>query len=336
MKNLRYIFLVIVFLFFKISFAFSELTASAPTNIIQSIASATSFSSINENTAESADQVQNATSEAINTEEVLETVQQEAETFGQQNDEEALAAFSGSGDTQLIVIGGEENQYAGKDDLEPNLDTIVYDTGMMTLTKEGGNYNNDNTNTIFDATPGAQQARIKVYVDFKRNVLFGEIQSTVTLHNGSGMTTLAKGGSSDLGDAEFPIDRELTKTLVTSTGQIGVGATDDPFPWFDESGSGTNGKHSITSFIREDGQPAEFWDNSERLAMQKNVSHAAGGTENVLIEARFKTATGLLGTSTASFEASHAAHNASAADFIDGVVRYSATVETIATNYTGD
>ena len=336
MKNLRYIFLVIFFLFFKTSFAFSELTASAPTNIIQSIASATSFSSINENTAESADQVQNATSEAINTEEVLETVQQEAETFGQQNDEEALAAFSGSGDTQLIVIGGEENQYAGKDDLEPNLDTIVYDTGMMTLTKEGGNYNNDNTNTIFDATQGAQQARIKVYVDFKRNVLFGEIESTVTLHNGSGMTTLAKGGSSDLGDANFPIDRELTKTLVTSTGKIGVGATDDPFPWFDESGSGTNGKHSITSFIREDGQPAEFWDNSERLAMQNNVSHASGGTGNVLIEARFKTATGLLGTSTASFEASHAAHNASAADFIDGVVRYSATVETIATNYTGD
>jgi hypothetical protein len=207
---------------------------------------------------------------------------------------------------------------------------------MMTLTKEGGNYNNDNTNTIFDATPGAQQARIKVYVDFKRNVLFGEIESTVTLHNGSGMSTIAKGGSSDLGDADFPIDRELTKTLVTSTGQIGVGATDDPWPWYDESGSGTNGKHSITSFIREDGQPAEFFDNDERLAMQKNVSHAAGGTGNVLIEARFKTATGLLGTSTASFEASHAAHNASAADFIDGVVRYSATVDTVATNYTGD
>ena len=262
MKNLRYIFLVIVFLFFKTSFAFSELTASAPTNIIQSIASATSFSSINENTAESADQVQNATSEAINTDEVLETVQQEAETFGQQNDGEALAAFSG-GETQLVVIGGEENELLGKKDLEPNLDTVVYDTGMMTLTKEGGNYNNDNTNTIFDATPGAQQARIKVYVDFKRNVFFGEIESTVTLHNGSGMTTLAKGGAADLGDAEFPIDKELTKTLVTSTGQIGVGAN-DPFPWFDESGSGTNGKHSITSFIREDGQPAEFWDNSER------------------------------------------------------------------------
>ena len=335
MKNLRYIFLVIVFLFFKTSFAFSELTASAPTNIIQSIASATSFSSINENTAESADQVQNATSEAINTDEVLETVQQEAETFGQQNDEEALAAFSG-GETQLVVIGGEENEFEGKKDLEPNLDTVVYDTGMMTLTKEGGNYNNDNTNTIFDATPGAQQARIKVYVDFKRNVFFGEIESTVTLHNGSGMTTLAKGGAAVLGDAEFPIDKELTKTLVTSTGQIGVGAN-DPFPWFDESGSGTNGKHSITSFIREDGQPAEFWDNSERLAMQKNVSHGTGGSENVLIEARFTTpGEGTLGTSTASFEASHAAHNASAADFIDGVVRYSATANTVATNYTGD
>ena len=335
MKNLRYIFLVIVFLFFKTSFAFSELTASAPTNIIQSIASATSFSSINENTAESADLVQNATSEAINTDEVLETVQQDAETFGQQNDGEALAAFSG-GETQLVVIGGEENEFEGKKDLEPNLDTVVYDTGMMTLTKEGGNYNNDNTNTIFDATPGAQQARIKVYVDFKRNVFFGEIESTVTLHNGSGMTTLAKGGAAVLGDAEFPIDKELTKTLVTSTGQIGVGAN-DPFPWFDESGSGTNGKHSITSFIREDGQPAEFWDNSERLAMQKNVSHGTGGSENVLIEARFTTpGEGTLATSTASFEASHAAHNASAADFIDGVVRYSATANTVATNYTGD
>ena len=216
------------------------------------------------------------------------------------------------------------------------MDTIVYDTGMMTLTKEGGNYNNDNTNTIFDATPGAQQARIKVYVDFKRNVFFGEIESTVTLHNGSGMTTLAKDGAAVLGDAEFPIDKELTKTLVTSTGQIGVGAN-DPFPWFDESGSGTNGKHSITSFIREDGQPAEFWDNSERLAMQKNVSHGTGGSENVLIEARFTTpGEGTLGTSTASFEASHAAHNASAADFIDGVVRYSATANTVATNFKGD
>ncbi|WP_023648877.1 hypothetical protein [Candidatus Pelagibacter ubique] len=335
MKNLRYIFLVIVFLFFKTSFAFSDLTASAPTNIIQSIASATSFSSINENTADSADQVQNATSEAINTDEVLETVQQDAETFGQQNDGEALAVFSG-GETQLVVIGGEENELLGKKDLEPNLDTVVYDTGMMTLTKEGGNYNNDNTNTIFDATPGAQQARIKVYVDFKRNVFFGEIESTVTLHNGSGMTTLAKGGAANLGDTEFPIDKELTKTLVTSTGQIGVGAN-DPFPWFDESGSGTNGKHSITSFIREDGQPAEFWDNSERLAMQKNVSHGTGGSENVLIEARFTTpGEGTLGTSTASFEASHAAHNASAADFIDGVVRYSATANTVATNFTGD
>ena len=335
MKNLRYIFLVIVFLFIKTSFAFSDLTASAPTNIIQSIASATSFSSINENTADSADQVQNATSEAINTDEVLETVQQDAETFGQQNDGEALAAFSG-GETQLVVIAGEENEFEGKKDLEPNLDTVVYDTGMMTLTKEGGNYNNDNTNTIFDATPGAQQARIKVYVDFKRNVLFGEIESTVTLHNGSGMTTLAKGGAADLGDTEFPIDKELTKTLVTSTGQIGVGAN-DPFPWFDESGSGTNGKHSITSFIREDGQPAEFWDNSERLAMQKNVSHGTGGSENVLIEARFTTpGEGTLGISTASFEASHAAHNASAADFIDGVVRYSATANTVATNFKGD
>ena len=67
--------------------------------------------------------------------------------------------------------------------------------------------------------------------------------------------------------------------------------------------------------------------------MQKNVSHATDGTKNVLIGARFKTpGEGTFGTSTASFEASHGAHDDDAADFIDGVVRYSATVNTTATN----
>jgi len=357
MKTLKYLISIIIFLFANTAFVFSDITASAPTNLIATIAAASSFSTINENTAESSELVQNITSEAIDTEQVLEAVQEGAEIFGQQNDDEALATFASEDTATLTVIGGEENVFASRRDLEPNLDTIVYDTGVMILTNEATsgsdiatNYNNDSSNTIFDATSGAQTARIKIYVDFKRNVLFGEIESTVTLQGGSGMTTLAKGGAKDISTLNFgePIDGELTKTLDTGTGALMPDA-DAPFAYYDlGEGNPTakDGKHSITSIVRANGTPASFEfgydDENERKAFQKEYSHdsTSGGEGNVLIGARFKTpGEGTFGTSTASFEASHGsgAANTSAADYIgaDGdrkVVRYSATVNTTATN----
>jgi hypothetical protein len=342
MKTLKYLISVIIFLFANTAFVFSDITASAPTNLIATIAAASSFSTINENTAESSELVQNITSEVIDTEQVLEAVQEGAETFGQQNDDEALAAFASEDTVTLAVIGGEENVYASRRDLEPNLDTIVYDTGVMILTNEVDSgsaiadyYNDDSSNRIFDATPGAQTARIIIYVDFKRNVLFGEIESTVTLQGKSGMTTLAKGGAADISNLDFsePIDKELTKTLVTSganAGTIGVG-NDDPWPW--------KNKHSITSLVKvvdETATQPEFYPN-ERIPAQTEYSHlnvdSTDAKGNVLIGARFFTpGEGTFGTSTASFEASHGAHNASATDYTEGVVRYSATATTTATN----
>jgi hypothetical protein len=340
MKTLKYLISVIIFLFANTAFVFSDITASAPTNLIATIAAASSFSTINENTAESSELVQNITNEVIDTEQVLEAVQEGAETFGQQNDDEALAAFASEDTVTLAVIGGEENVYASRRDLEPNLDTIVYDTGMMDLELAGGIYNQDQTSTIFSKVDGAQQARVIIYVDFNRNVLFGEIHSKVTLLNKNGglpMSTIAKGGAADISNLDFgePIDKELTKTLVTSganAGTIGVG-TEDPWAWWDETEGLEAGKHSLTSFIRKDGNPAVFYNETERLAMQKNVSHVTGGSGNVLIGARFFTpGEGTFGTSTASFEASHGAHGDTPEDFIAGVVRYSATASTTATN----
>jgi hypothetical protein len=171
------------------------------------------------------------------------------------------------------VIGGEENVFASRRDLEPNLDTIVYDTGVMILTNEAEsgsdiatNYNDDSSNRIFDDTLGAQTARIIIYVDFKRNVLFGEIESTVTLQGESGMTTLAKGGAADISNLDFgePIDKELTKTLDTTTGGLMPDA-DAPYAYWDLGGpdnppnpTAEGGKHSITSIVRADGTPALF------------------------------------------------------------------------------
>ena len=342
MKTLKYLISVIIFLFANTAFVFSDITASAPTNLIATIAAASSFSTINENTAESSELVQNITNEAIDTEQVLEAVQEGAEIFGQQNDDEALATFASEDTVTLTVIGGEENVFASRRDLEPNLDTIVYDTGVMILTNEAESdstiadyYNDDSSNRIFDATPGAQTARIIIYVDFKRNVLFGEIESTVTLQGGSGMTTLAKGGAADISNLDFgePIDKELTKTLVTAganAGTIGVG-DDDPWPWAD--------KHSITSLVKvvdETATQPVFY-AGERIPAQTEYSHlnvdSTDAKGNVLIGARFFTpGEGTFGTSTASFEASHSAHDATAATYTAGVVRYSATASTTATN----
>ena len=71
--------------------------------------------------------------------------------------------------------------------------------------------------------------------------------------------------------------------------------------------------------------------------MKKNVSHASGGDKNILVGAKFTTSgSGTPGQTTASFEASHAAKNASDADFADGVVRYSGTTTTTASKYTGE
>ena len=358
MKTLKYLISVIIFLFANTAFVFSDITASAPTNLIATIAAASSFSTINESTAESSELVQNITNEVIDTEQVLEAVQEGAEIFGQQNDDEALAAFASEDTATLTVIGGEENVFAGRRDLEPNLDTIVYDTGVMILTNEAdsgsdiaNNYNDDSSNTIFDATPGAQTARIKIYVDFKRNVLFGEIESTVTLENDLGagrkvLSTLAKGGAKVITNEDFsePIDGELTKTLDTGTGAL-MPDDDAPYAYYDLGGgnpTGENGKHSITSIVRADGTPASFEfgvdDENERKAFQKQYSHGTGGEKDILIGARFFTpGEANFGTSTASFEASFGGPDADAADYIgaDGdrkVVRYSATVSTTATN----
>ena len=184
MKIFKNLFYLIIILIFSSKSVFAEITASTPTNIIQKIASATSFTStISQSSAQNANIIQNTTSTVINGKELRKTVQQDAKTFGLLVNEAALARESGIASTnkQLVQIGGPKNLYEGREDLEPTLDTIVYDTGIMTLTKEGGHYNDDSSNTIFDATSGAQQARVKVYVDFKRKVLWGDVESRITL-----------------------------------------------------------------------------------------------------------------------------------------------------------
>ena len=101
--------------------------------------------------------------------------------------------------------------------------------------------------------------------------------------------------------------------------------------------------HSLTSLVKVDGNPADYFSGDDRKNMQKAVSHStasgnAAGDKNILVGASFSTGSvGTPGTTTASFEASHAAANASETNFVnDKVVRYSKTVTTTASKYKGD
>ena len=325
MKNIKSL-LCVVILFSSVGVSvLAEITASTKTNLIQKIASATSFTSTNQSSAQNANAIQNTTSSAIDGKQLRKTVQQDAKAFGLLVNEAALARVSGeaSQNTQLVRIGGAKNLYEGKKDLEPTLDTIVYDTGLVNLTKEGGNYNDDSSNTIFATTAGAQQGRIKVYVDFKRKVLWGDVESRITLTGESQMTNTYVGASSAI--TSLPVDKELIHTIDDGTNQP-LALSSEPYAWLN--------KHATTSLVKADGSLAPYYDNDERLAMQKNVSHGTGGDNNVLVGARFTTTgSGTPGQSTASFEATHAATGSSDTQFADGVVRYSATVETTATKF---
>ena len=82
MKIIKNIFNLIIVLSLSITNVFSEITASKPTNIIQKIASATSFTSTSQSSAQNANVIQNTTNTVINGKELRKTVEQDAKAFG--------------------------------------------------------------------------------------------------------------------------------------------------------------------------------------------------------------------------------------------------------------
>ena len=82
MKTLKILFSSLVLIFFNIGLVFSDITASAPTNLISSIATATSFTSLEQISPEAASEIQNTTSSIIDGDALQDEVQQGAEEFG--------------------------------------------------------------------------------------------------------------------------------------------------------------------------------------------------------------------------------------------------------------
>ena len=348
MKNLKILILSLVFLMSNYFAVYSDITASSPTNIIQRIASTSSYTSLDQNNAQAANEIQNVTDTLLDGEQLRETVELEAEVFGLQ-----LKETEGSNEEQLVTLNSKKEPEL--EFPEPNLDTIVYDTGLMTLTANtSAQYNGgagDDTN-IFS---GEQQARVRVYIDFKRQKQWGSIESHITLTNENGgetMVNVTEGGARTV--TELPVtNSQLTRVISSATTEpLNIGAE---LPLFgNEEEPYIYDKHSINSLLKDNTTPTlglylgvdpKTTQSADFADLQKSVSHETGGDKGVLIGAKFSTgAGGTLGTSTASFEVSNVGACASGdgctvsgtneiANVITSIVRLEATKTTTATKF---
>ena len=351
-KNIYYP--IIIFLL-SISSSFSGVTQGTPSNIISSIAKSTSFTSTAQSSAQAQTQTQNTTNSVINSTQIRQAVEDDAVAFGLQINEEALAGLTGEASSEdqegevLVTLNGEPEPLV-LEYPEPNLDTIVYDTGLMTLTPDSGaQYASDSTN-IFDSALGAQKARVLVYIDFKRKKQWGEVESHITLNGQTKMINNYNGAKSDID--ELPIDRQLTHTISSVTkAPLRVDLSIDPTVANNEEPYGFT-KHSINSLLKDNATPtlADYEVPSTDIADRiKSISHSDTSVDNmtgdkgIMVGAKFVTASSTTpGTSTASFEASHAdicgnACSSSEQNVLKTkIVRYSATASTTPKKYTGD
>ena len=361
MKKFKIFVLIIFFISSNYLIALAGVTQSTPSNIIQRIASSSSFTSTATNNPQAALQIQNTTNTIVNAEQLIETVQQDAEKFGLRINQAALGNLIGESNSE----GDKEEKFVNVNDdgppenPEPTLDTIVYDTGLITLTREGGNYQNDSGNLFSSSKP--QQARVKVYVDFKRKLLWGDVESRINLTAVEDtMTNNYKGTPANI--TELPVDKVLNYTvssstslpleLPTSTNPSATGKDLEPYYYQ------KNTNAFLNSLLDENGNLSTYLPASqggapdEDLAdMVKNVGHGTDADANVYVGARFLTAgSGTPGKTTASFEISTVGPCADPTECTDGsgggtnektafknsIIRYSKTVETKASKFTGD
>ena len=367
MKNVKIFTLSLFFLVGNYFAVLADLTASAPSNMISSIASSSSFTSLDQNSA----QAQNVTDNLLDSEQLEEEVQSGAETFGaQQNDTTLVAAVEKE---QLVTLNN--TKVPGLEYPEPNLDTIIYDTGLMTLTANTSAQYNGGAGDDANIFSGEQKARVHVYVDFVRQKQWGFVESHITLTKASAsandektMINIFDGGARTV--TELPIiNSQLTHIISSSTGRA-LETPSPPNPQFGTAGDPndeqpyTYDKHSINSILQNNSTPTialYLKDSPENFAdtalargarkdfadAQKAMSHNDDNTKGdrgVLVQAQFSTgANGALGTSTASFEVSNAAQcteatgcsSAEIANIKTSIIRFEATATTSAAKYTG-
>ena len=348
-KNKFIISLLVFFLGFNLN-SQAEMTLAAPSTVMTQLATATSFSSDITLEQASINIINETTAAVVNPEAMRESVEADAAAFGLKIDEAALAALTGEeldGEEVLMALNsGALNDLGGRLDLEPTLGTYIYDSGMMDLTKNTSTvdgeaiYNQDDA--IF-ATGEVQQGRVTVYIDFKRQVQWGDMEFNTRLASQSEHTNIKVNGGSSIVDS-IPIDRQLLQVLELQVlEQDGTVMERDETPLGAVYGLIQYDKHNIVSMVKENGTPATFtsnnyepYDTEDRKNWQRIMSHSGTisqqNTTNsdggILLGAQILTGVDAsTGTLTAMIEASTIDGNEDATEYIKGIIRYDQTVD---------
>ena len=167
--------------------------ASQSTSTITKIAQSLSHSS---NSVVNQSSNSSTTSSIINSADLKSDIKADALKFGLSVDTAAADVLTGLSSTDSATVSAalaslESNTGERDDDYVPTLDqdTIVYDTGWRDLEKvtsyDGRTYTS--SNNVFDAS-GTQQARGKVYVNFKKKDLWADIDIKITRAEGTAST----------------------------------------------------------------------------------------------------------------------------------------------------
>ena len=292
-KNKFIISLLVFFLGFNLNLQ-AEITVATPSVILTQLATATSFSSDVPLDQASIDTINETTATVVNQEEMKIEIEADAVKLGEKIDQaekDVLAGEDVDNEKLLMVLNSAKDDLASRIDLEPTLGTYIYDSGPMVLTQNTSSNYNDTTgaSNMFDQTEGAQQARIVVYIDFKRQVQWGDVTSTVkfaarenvTGYNSTSFTNTKIGGSSRIGDEELSLNRQLN-TIYKNDGTELTAA---------ESYSGVGAvppiKHDINSLVLANGDHAPYLDTGfdadgnplvdlailDRVDMQTYIGH---------------------------------------------------------------
>ena len=378
-KNKFIIFLLIFFLGFNLNLQ-AEITVATPSVILTQLATATSFSSDVPLDQASIDTINETTATVVNQEEMKIEVEADAVKLGEKIDQaekDVLAGEDVDNEKLLMVLNSAKDDLASRIDLEPTLGTYIYDSGPMVLTQNtSSNYNQStDASNMFDQTEGAQQARIVVYIDFKRQVQWGDVTSTVKFsatsraasvddYNSTSFTNTKIGGSSRIGDDELSLNRQLN-TIYKNDGTELTAA---------ESYSGAGAvppiKHDINSLVLANGDHAPYLDTGvdsngnpidglavlDREDMQTYISHDtdkaspsidlvpdidagpvnANAGVNVGALIVVNNETANTGTLTASFEAATGENFSEADAYAATIIRFDATKTVEAEIFEGD
>ena len=222
-KKFFFINTVIVILLFK-SYSFAGISIPTPSTTLNKIANSLSHSETNTVNIEN---INVQTSSIINSSDLKKDIKADAEKFNLKIDSSAAEILANMTSTDSDSISAALSQMESNitelaEDYVPTLDqdTIVYDTGWVTLTKkttyDSKSYHTDNQ--VFDAS-AVQQMRGKVYVNFKKREVSADVSAKITLvHDGNG----EKRYDWNTGAATFnsvPVVAEETKRLMTSEGE---------------------------------------------------------------------------------------------------------------------